>query len=182
MTLHTPVPADVWCVRTTGTAARGIRLGTALRDLFHGGSNAADIDNHVIVVDHQTPDGVWWGIEGRPGGVGQTTLTQYADDPFTITNFEQPKTDDQRAQVLACVPQILGTPYDWTAIMVAAAADLHLPEMFAQNWKGQGAPGHLICSAVADWEYHHVGLANPAPDRFCTPADWIDFISRKGWL
>ena len=180
MTLHTPVPADVWCVRSSNLASRAIRLGATLRYLIRGGNNDGDLDNHVIIVTHQT-DGVWWGVAGRPGGVGYECLTPYLDDPTTITNADQPKGDDQRAQVLACVPQVLKAPYDWTAIMVAAADDLHLPEWFQKDWHGTGAPGHVICSALADWMYHHVGLPNPAPDRFCQPSDWIQFDIDRQW-
>jgi len=173
-------PGDVVCVRTTGLAARLVRFGASIRYLITGGSNVADLTNHILVVSHQT-DGVWWAIEGRPGGVGWADLTRYADAATTITNYAQPKTDEQRAQLLACIPQVLGAPYSWTAIMRAVADDLHIPQMFRTNWNGQGAPGHLICSSLADWMYYHVGLAAPKPDRLCQPSDWEQFCVSEGW-
>lgn len=177
----TPVPGDVWAVRTSGAAARLIRFGTALRYLFGGGDNLSDLDNHVVIVTHQTA-GVWFGVEGRPGGVGWADLTRYLNDPTTISNAAQPKTDAQRAAIVALVPEVLGTPYDWSAIMRSAAADLHIPELFQRNWNDKGIPGHVICSALADWMNEHVGLASPKPDQDCQPSDWVAFIDRKDWL
>lgn len=178
----TPVPGDVWTVRTNGLAARLIRFGATIRYLFSGNNPDADFDNHVVIVIKQTA-GVWWGINGRPGGVGWTDLSQYINDPATITNYEQPKTDEQRAQIVALVPQVLGTPYDWDAIMVAAATDLHLPQLFNSDpskW-GTTVPGHVICSALAAWMYDHLGMAAPTECRDTQPSDWTNFDLTKAW-
>lgn len=176
-----PAPGDVWVVRTRGFTARLIRLGTALRYLFSSKNPQGDLDNHVVVVIHET-DGVWWGIEGRPGGVGWADLTIYINEPATITNADQPKTDAQRAAIIALVPQVLGKQYDWDAIMEAAAQDLHLPVMFAppDRWDAT-VPGHVICSSLADWMYVHLGLAAPGQGRHTQPSDWTEFDLAKGW-
>ena len=179
----TPVCGDVWTVRTNGLAARLIRLGASIRYLFSGNNPDADLDNHVVIVIKQT-DGVWWGIEGRPGGVGWADLTRYINDPATVTNFEQPKTAAQRAAIVALVPQILGTPYDWDAIFQAAADDLHLPELFNSDpskW-GTTVPGHVICSALAAWMYDHLGMAAPTECRDTQPSDWTAFDLARSWL
>lgn len=179
MTL-TPAPGDVWAVRSNDFGGRLIRLGAAIRYLFGGGNNYGDLDNHVVIVSHQT-EGIWWGIEGKPGGVGWADLTRYVNDIGTVSNQDQPKTADQRAQLLACIPQVLNAPYDWTAIMASAAADLHIPQLFQDNWKSQGVPGHFICSSLADWMYLHVGLAAPKQGRLCQPSDWVAWITGQGW-
>lgn len=179
MTL-TPAPGDVFAVRTNDIGGRLIRLGAAIRYLFRGGNTYGDLDNHIVIVIHQT-DGVFWGIEGKPGGVGWADLTRYINDPCTITNEAQPKTDEQRTELMAVVPQVLGKSYDWGAIMASAAADLHLPQLFRDNWKDQGVPGHFICSSLADYLYGRVGLASPKADRYCQPSDWVGFIRDEGW-
>jgi hypothetical protein len=177
-----PAPGDVWTVRTGGIAAKLIRFGTALRYLF-AGNPAPWRDNHVVIVIKLT-DGVWWGIEGRPGGVGWADLTGYLNDPATVSNQDQPKTDAQRAAIVALVPQVLGTPYDWDAIMASAATDLHLPELFNGNpskW-GTTVPGHVICSSVASWMYDHLGMKAPTEGPDTQPSDWTLFDIQKGWL
>ena len=175
----TPQPGDVWAVRTSGIWARLIQLGTAIRYLFTGGNTYGDLANHVVIVCHET-DGVWWGIEGRPGGVGWTDLTRYIAEPTTVTNVDQPKTASQRAAIIDLVPQVLGKQYDWGAIMRAAARDLHLPVMFSPPW-GESVPGEVICSSLADWLYGRVGLASPTQGRNTQPSDWVEFCVDRAW-
>lgn len=190
MSTTAPVPGDVWACRTNGTLAWFIRFGSRLRYLF-GGRPDADLDNHVLIVTHLT-DGVWWGCEGRPGGVGYADLTQYMDHPATVTNAEQPKTQEQRDQIVALAKQMLGVKYDWTAIYASAVADLHLDSLFRWRWGrrnsipgdrswGTSVPGQVICSSMADWLYDHIGLASPKQDRYCTPSDWTAFNLHKEW-
>lgn len=187
----TPMPGDVWSVRTEGILAWFVRLGARIRYLFSPTRNVADLDNHVLVVTHQT-DGVWWGIEGKPGGVGWADLTRYIDHPATVTNYEQPKTDEQRAQIVALIPQVLGTPYDWSAIFRSVATDLHLPSLFRWRWGrdnsiagqrswGTSVPGQVICSSLADFLYSRIGLASPPGGRYVQPSDWCSFNTHKGW-
>jgi hypothetical protein len=140
--------------------------------------------NHVIVVSHQTTDGVWHGVQGQPGGVGWVDCRPYLDDPHTTSNSDQPKTAGQRKIIQQVMQAMIGTPYDWTAIAHAAADALHLPDLFAQNWHGKGYPGHVICSSLASYGAMMAGLAHPKihTERDTTPADWSEFNIAKAWL
>jgi hypothetical protein len=167
---------DVLTVRTgTGWAARLIDVGAALRGKPSNG-------NHVVVAHHQDPAGVWWGIEGKPGGVGWADLRRYLADGYTVSNAEQPRTDEQRAHIASLVESMLGTPYDWEAIAADAMRSLGIPALFAQNWHGQGAPGHVVCSSLAAHAHRTLGLAEPAgTDRLIIPGDWTAFSLNKQW-
>lgn len=170
--------ADVLAVRTGGWGAWAIRFGAWLRGLPH-------TDNHIVIAHHQDAAGIWWGIEGRPGGVGWVDMRGYLTSPATVDNREQPKTDAQRATVADAMVAAIGTPYDWAGIAADAAHDLDLPTLFAQDWHGQGAPGHVVCSSLADWGYQHADLPHPDPHdggRFVQPADWAAFDIAKRWI
>lgn len=178
-----PRPGDVWAVRTGGFFGWLIRLGTLIRYLLTGKRPIGQDVNHVVIVIKET-DGVWWGIEGRPGGVGWVDLTNYITSPFTVTNYGQPKSDANRAAIITLVPQVLGTAYDWDAIMMAAATDLHLVDMFNADptkW-GTTVPGHIICSALAAWIYDHLGMKAPTEGPDTQPSDWVDFDRQHAWL
>jgi hypothetical protein len=172
----TPNVGDVWAVRTGGIGGWIIRLGERL-------AGKPDLDNHVVVVHHQDPAGTVWGVEGRPGGVGWADLTKYAQNRATVTNVLQPKTNEQRIQIAQIMRQMLGTPYDWAGIAADAANDLSLPDLFAQNWHGQGTPGHVVCSSLAAWAYARVGLPHPhcGGERYCQPDDWTVWNRAEGW-
>lgn len=60
---------DVVCTRNPGTgwSARIRRFGAALRDQ----PNTVD---HTVVVHRRDAAGTLWGIEGRPGGVGEVDM------------------------------------------------------------------------------------------------------------
>lgn len=164
---------DVWAVRNTGFVAALIRFGAHLR-----GKNS--LDNHVLIVHHQDANGTWWGVEGRPGGVGWVDIDHYQNSVGLTTNFAQPKTFQQRADIAKTAEGMLGTAYDWQGIYADAATDLNLPKLFAQDWHGQGTPGHVVCSSLAAWIYQHVGL--PAPEgRWVQPADWTDWDLHQAW-
>lgn len=94
---------DLLFTRSSGWAARMVRLGEALRD-------EPNLDNHVAVVHHQDAAGVWWAIEGRPGGVGYADARHYLSSRWSNDNIGQPKTDDQRAQIAAVAEGMLRTP------------------------------------------------------------------------
>ena len=49
------------------------------------------------------------------------------------------------------------------------------PQLWSNDWHGQGPPGHVVCSSYAAWLYIHVGLDAPSGQRSVTPADWTDF-------
>lgn len=168
---------DVLAVRTCGVAAAVIRLGERLHGL-------PGRDNHIVIAHHRDKTGVWWGIEGRPGGVGWADLRAYLTDPATVSNADQPRTGAQRQAVADTCAQMLGTPYDWTGIAADACTDLGLPDLFARDWHGRGAPGHVVCSSLAAYAHTRLGLARPDGThggRFVQPADWTVFDLTRGW-
>lgn len=166
---------DVLVVATGNSfAAKLIRLGEVLR-------GQPSNDNHVAVVHHVT-DGVWWAVEGRPGGVGWVDARRYLADPKTLTNADQPKTPGQRNHIADSAVAMLGTPYDWQAIIGDAFGSLGIRDLFAENWHGQGAPGHVVCSSLAAYLYADAGLPHPtSPGRYTFPSDWADFCLNRAW-
>lgn len=169
---------DVLTVRTNGWAAAVIRLGERL-------CRKPNLDNHVVIAHHIDAHGTPWGIEGRPGGVGWADLRHYLASPNTRHNAAQPKTDAQRAEIAAHAADMLGTAYDWRAIAWDAFAWMrpNIDRLYARNWRGQGAPGHVVCSSFAAYLYRRVALPRPAinTERYCEPGDWQKFIDSKGW-
>lgn len=166
---------DVLVVATGNSwAAKAIRIGEVLR-------GQSSTENHVVVVHHQT-DGVWWGVEGKPGGVGWADLRRYLTNRRTVANVEQPKTLRQRDLIAHKAEAMLGRPYDWAAIAADAFAALGVRDLMQQNWGGQGAPGHVVCSSLAAWLYEEAALARPvAAERFTFPSDWTDFCLDRAW-
>lgn len=175
-------PGDVCAVRTGGWAAWWIRLGSALR-------GQPNLDNHIIVVDHIAANGVIWGIEGRPGGVGPADVSQYftgVNGSYAVTNVLQPKTQAQRTLVVAAMRHLAGTPYDWPAIAEDGIQDLHLgsleellklEDLWSEKGWGNGVPGHVVCSSAAIWGYRQGRLLAPetADMRHTEPSDWTQF-------
>lgn len=169
-------PGTVLAVRGDNITGELIRFGAALVD-------KPNLSNHIAVVHHIDPGGVVWGIEGRPGGVGWVDCHRYLVAEFTITNRKQPMTPQQRSGVSDYMKEMLGTPYDYSAIFEDAALDLHLPELYAERWNGE-SPGHVVCSSVASYAYGKQGLANPVSwstippldYRHVQPGDWDAFI------
>lgn len=155
----------------------GIRLSGLVK------RHRPDAVNHVIVVHHVDPQGRWWGIEGRPGGVGWRDLTDISRAAATNANTGQPKTETQRFLIAVAAEKLLGTPYDWDAIAADARMAVKLWRA-SKDWADGETPGHVVCSSFADWAYEQVGLANPggnAGTRWTTPGDWDFWISRQGW-
>lgn len=173
----TPKPAvgDVLVVATgNGWTSKLIRIGEVLR-------GQASNNNHVAIVHHET-DGVIWCIEGRPGGVGWIDARRYLRDPHTVTNIGQPKTPTQRDLVATMAESMLGTPYDWAGICADAFASLGIRDLFAKDWDGKGAPGHVVCSSFAAYLYRHAGLAHPSSsERYTFPSDWTEFCIKQQW-
>ena len=173
-------PGDVLAVNTGSSwGAWWIRLGAALRD-------QPNLSNHIAVVHHTDAHGTTWGIEGRPGGVGWVDCAAYLRSRNLLANTAQPKTDAQRAAVCATMEKLLGTAYDWEAIVNDGAADLgiRLPD-WSPDWapgNGWTVPGHVVCSSAAQYAYLKNGLACPPGDRGCQPSDWDGFILNQGWL
>ena len=171
-------PGDVLCTRSEkGLGSFLIRLGAALR-------NRPNLHNHVVIVHHRDAAGTWWGIEGRPGGVGWVDMAHYLKSDWTLGNIDQPKTSKQRTEIVNVAKSLLGTPYDWTGIALDAMEAISAQELWAGHWgKGDTPPAHVVCSSLADWIYDHIGLASPGAfkDRTISPGDWAEFIIREGW-
>jgi hypothetical protein len=137
---------------------------------------------HVIVVTHTDTEGRLWGIEGRPGGVGWAQLDK-RNGKWGVANTAQPKDAAQRSKIVETMKTLLGTKYDYDAYLQIALETIGI----TVNWtdfRGNEVPTHIICSAVADYVYENVGLANPGGlkiTRFTTPAEWAEFIDKKEW-
>jgi hypothetical protein len=166
-------PGDIIAVKTSGIASVAIELGSLVL-----GEDA--VQNHIAVLHHRDAKGTWWAIEGRPGGVGWRDATGYLTSPYTITNEKQKKTPQQRTVILATMEAMLGTAYDWDAIFEDGVRDLHIPDPWAEKWKGEVA-GHVVCSSVAVIAYARAGLAYPSnvDGRHVQPADWVKFIEEN---
>lgn len=171
-------PGDVLAV-DTGTSAGNvaIRVGWLLKRRDWSWAN------HCVIAHHWTA-GVFWGIEGRPGGVGWVDLTA-RDWRHLSHNADQPKSDDQRARVCEWAEKtILGRAYDWSAIERHALDALGVPDLFRDDWNGQGVPGQVVCSSVCALAYDQVGLSRPLPGeggRYVAPGDWERHNRRRSW-
>lgn len=170
---------DICCgtvlvVRSKGFAGGAIRFGAALL-------GKPNLQNHVAVSHHVDAHGTLWCLEGRPGGVGWRDATDYLSSPWTVTNVEQRFTTAQGEAIAKAMEAMLGTPYDWASICADALADLRmrLPGWDAK-WNGVVA-GQVVCSSAAAYAYGKAGVAHPAGDRGCQPADWTQWILTRGW-
>lgn len=172
-----PHIGDVYVVRTAGIPAWLIRWGAALRD-------QPNLGNHVAIMHHFDAAGVPWGLEGKPGGVGWVDMRRYVNSRWTTSNAEQPRDPASRLVVAKNMEAMIGTKYDWQAIADDAFHALGIPALFAEDWHGQGSPGHVVCSSYAAWQYHEQGWAHPNTDheRHCAPSDWTKFNMTKGWI
>lgn len=169
---------DVLCTRSNGWQGKMIRFGAALL----GNPNTV---NHVAIFMGPGTDGRPRVIEGRPGGVGWRDARSYLKDNWTQDNREQPKTDEQRAQIRECTLAVLGTPYDWVGIAQNVMEAIRAPDLYrTAAWDQGKSPDHMVCSSMADFIYAQVGLANPrrqVADKITTPGDWAKFIATRAW-
>lgn len=173
LTPHLVSPGDVLVVRDAGFWAWWIRFGERLRGKPHDW-------NHVVIAHHVDAAGTFWGIEGRPGGVGWRDLRSYLGAEITLTNRLQGKSDSQRASICQAAEALLGVRYDWPAIVMDGLRMIDPLWQMRDVW-GPGVPGQIVCSSLADYIYERVGLVTPATDRWCTPGDWAELIESRGW-
>jgi hypothetical protein len=140
---------------------------------------------HVIVVTHRDDQNRLWGIEGRPGGVGWAQLDK-RNGKWGIANTDQPKDAAQRSKIVETMKSLLGTKYDYDAYLQIALQTIGINVSWT-DFQGNQVPTHIICSAIADYVYEDVGLANPGGmkvTRLTTPAQWAEFIDKgdyKAW-
>lgn len=167
-------PGDVIVVRTKSPWGIFVRLAAWLQ-------GKPDTVDHVVIAHHRDLAGIYWGIEGRPGGVGWVDLAQY-DNRWAVSNVHQPKTAEQRREVCALAEELLHTAYDWGAIAEDAMDALHVRDLWASRDYGDKPPGHVVCSSYAAWLYRKVGLAQPAKRvRWVKPCDWAAWCAAQGW-
>jgi hypothetical protein len=171
-------PGTVFAVAGGGIGAKLIAVGAALL-------GRPDMQQHVAVMHHYA-DGVPWGLEGRPSSVGWVDMRKYLvgkKHPYSLSNIDQPLTADQRALVTSNMQKMLGTKYDWTGIAADAMQALRIRGLFATEWKDGTVPGQVVCSSFAAYLYGAAKAPHPKEghERFCTPGDWSDFITRKAW-
>lgn len=168
-------PGDVLCTRSGGWQGWLIRFGAALRD-------QPSLSNHIAVAHHTDAHGTLWAVEGRPGGAGWVDARNYRASSWTVTNAEQPKTDAQRQAVCDVMVTMVGTEYDYAAILADSVACLgwQLPG-WDPSWHGQ-VPGMVVCSSLAAYGYTKGGLRCPAGEREVTPGMWDAWVLTKGWL
>jgi hypothetical protein len=167
-------PGDLLVTRSAGRAGYLIRLGAAIR-------NKPALVNHVAVMHHRDPQGRWWVVEGRPGGVGWRQAADYLRSPYTLSNAKQPKTDAQRTEVTAGAVAMLGTSYDWAAIAQDAAGAFGLDRVWTLDFADGGVPGAVVCSSLAAYLYAKVKLVCPVGGREVEPADWLSLWAEQGW-
>lgn len=167
-------PGDVLAIRTTGQPAWWIRFGAAIQ-------NKPDLSNHIAVAHHWDAHNTLWCIEGRPGGVGWRDATAYLKSSYLLTNAEQPKTDAQRAAVCGTMVSLIGTAYDWEAIVADGMTDLGMKVPSWDATWNTPVPAHVVCSSSAAYAYRKSGLPGPPGDRLVQPSDWDVFILNKAW-
>jgi hypothetical protein len=165
-------PGDVLAVRGSSYWVNWwIRFGAALRGL-------PNLDAHVAIMHHYDSGGVPWGLEGKPGGVGWRDLRDYLKNPYTVTNVDQPgRADKDRASVAHDAEAMLGTAYDWQAILGDGFQDIHI-DLWNPQWAPATRPGHVVCSSFAAYLYAKYGWKHPRlnQERYCQPGDWDQFI------
>lgn len=169
-------PGDLLLIDTHRRASPWIDLAALL-------TGTPSLTDHVAIVHHTDGSGTLWVIEGRPGGVGWQDARAYLRSRHLLNNARQHKKTSQRQYIADLAYGLLGTPYDWSAIVHDAMEALGVRDLWAQDWRGLGPPGHVICSSLAAYAYQHVALEIPSREspRFTTPADWARFVRAHGF-
>lgn len=163
--------------------------------------------DHVIGVHHYgppagQPDGRprWWGIEGRPGGVGWRDLTKVLARKNSWSNAGQIAAESHRWQPSGWIPateqetrfllatyfeRLLKIPYDWEAIGAHARVALrahHIRKL--REWREGEFPAEVVCSSGMDAAMEEVHLTNPggnAVTRLTSPAQFLTFFLDAPW-
>lgn len=151
---------------------KGIQIAAILQ-----GDPAAE---HMAVVHHKDKVGRWIGVEGRPGGVGWVDCSSYIGNALTVANLHQVIQEKERYEIAVLMEAMLGTPYDWQAIVEDGGMAFGLPDIWTNNVDGK-LPGHIVCSALAAYGYDKYGVAAPSPKdyRHVSPGDWEEFILKN---
>ena len=171
-------PGDLLICDGTADTSKLIEVGAILV-----GDPAA---SHVCGYHHTDANGIPWGIEGRPGGVGWRDIRDYDRDPRTVTNAAQPKTGTQRQIITEWGVKLLHTAYDWKGgIAQDADAALGLPPLPWHEDATGKVPGHAVCSSLWAWIYSWRAMI-PAPKppaqwETTTPGMWSEFVAERGW-
>lgn len=163
---------DVLVIDTGSYWGRWIKLGGWLR-----GRGGVD---HIAIAHHVDDSSTFWAIEGRPGGCGWVDLGN-SGYRIVTSNAGQPRTLPQRQMVCDLAESMLKTKYDWNAIAIDAAHDLHLPQLWKSTAWGPEAPAHVVCSSLAAWVHNRQHLAAPSGGRWVEPGDWRVFCDRRAW-
>lgn len=178
-------PGDVLCIADNTKAGYFIRLRGKLPWMRRRTPLSGGKFSHVAVVMHTDKFGLPWGIEGKPSNVEFVELTKYLKDPDTLSNRNQPKTDEQRQSVVKTMLSLYAVKYDWRAIGELGVKTFgHSIFWLAQEWKDDQTPDTVICSSSVDGAYERAGLQNPGGEmltRQSTPDDWGQFILENGW-
>jgi hypothetical protein len=176
MTANVLLPGDIVVVRTPGgfpTPQWWIRFGAALR-------NQPNLDNHVAFMHHYDSQGVPWGLQGQPGGVGWVDMRQYIASPWTVNNCGQGgRSMPDRTAACLTAEKMLGTKYDWQAIGGDGLMDLHV-HLWNDMTSFHGLkPGEVVCSSFAAYIYETRNWAHPdtGTERVCQPAGWEEFCT-----
>ncbi len=162
-----------------------LRLLIGIGEGLRGHSFKYSKYGHVIVVHHVDEIGRLWGVEATPTGVGWRILDTF-DGHFGLSNAEQPKTCAQRDRIVALLGKAVGSRYDYSAYIRLALEAIGITPQWTwlNEYSDTEVPPSWVCSALADWEYEQIGLANPGGGsitRFTTPDEWAKFIDKKEW-
>lgn len=173
-------PGDVIAVRLGNRLARAL---VWVHTLITQRSTKYARYGHIAVYVKRDERGRHWVIEAAPNGIGWRDITEW-NGSYGSTNVDQPKTDEQRAKIVVLVEELLKFKYDYSAYFHFALESLGITPQWVREYDGKELPPSYVCSALADFIYEVVLLANPGKDektRFTTPADWARFIDEGKW-
>lgn len=138
---------------------------------------------HVAVYVKRDELGRHWVIEAAPHGIGWRDISSW-DGTFGMSNVDQPKSDEQRTKIVSLLEELIGNRYDYSAYFHFALESVGITPQWIREYDGKVLPASYVCSALADFIYETVLLANPGGDaetRFTTPAEWARFVGNREW-